>query len=111
MHRNPVIISFRKQHAIHAIIIRKNVGVNDEPQEILPFLNVAGNVTVFVRSDNGKKRRFAKIFEKPLRKYDRGWAHVLEKTNNGAARRDVYRTVNIMAPLGAILLRACVQST
>ena len=77
---------------------------------MLPFLNAAGNVTVFVRSDDGKKRMFVKVFEKPLRKYDRGWAHVLEKTNNGAVRTDVYRTVNTMA-LGAILLQASVQST
>ena len=66
-----------------------------------------------MRSDDGKKRRFVKVFEKPLRKYDRGWAYVLEKTNNGAMRTDVGRTVstlNIMA-LGTILLQASVQTT
>ena len=59
---------------------------------------------MFVRSD-GKKRKFYKMFEKPVEKYDRAWANVLFWTNNDAVRTEVPALLSLnVFTIGAVLL-------
>ena len=64
-----------------------------------------------MRSD-GEKRRFSKMFEKPVRKYDRAWATVLHKTNNDAVRNELLTVSGLnVFTLGSFLFQALLMRT
>ena len=73
-----------------------------DPREMLPFLDMVRNVTVFMGGSYGGPK-YLKVFEKPMRRYmyRRNWDNVLEKANNAApGRSEPERISNLMLIFG-----------